>query len=145
MLYFRFQIVVEMMDSESSRDKLEKRGFAYGCLGCKKYVGERRYVKAHYFKYHTALDKVPFYCSVCHFMGKTERELSRHAKGYKPHKVAEENLKKQGKEAEPLSTYIHKNTDPLQIGDAHIQKLSWGRVGRYGKRGPMERLSDRWM
>jgi hypothetical protein len=73
-------------------------------------------VEAHYFKYHTALDKVPYYCSLCHFIG---------TKGYKPYKVAEENLKKQGKEAEPLSTYIHKNINPLQIGDAHIQKLSW--------------------
>ena len=42
--------------------------------GIDKYEGERRYVEAHYFKYHKALDAVPFYCRLCHSMSKTERE-----------------------------------------------------------------------
>ena len=64
------------MEAEG-RDKLDKRGYVYQCRGCNKYEGERRYVEAHYFKSHTALDVVPFYCSLCHFMGKTEREVIR--------------------------------------------------------------------
>ena len=47
------------MEAEG-RDKLDKRGYVYQCRGCNKYEGERRYDEAHYFKYHTALDAVPF-------------------------------------------------------------------------------------
>jgi hypothetical protein len=61
------------MDGEN-RDKLEKRGFTYQCLGCDEYWGERGYVEAHYYKYHTISDNVPYYCSLCHFMGERERE-----------------------------------------------------------------------
>ena len=39
-----------------ARDKLEKRGYVYRCQGCQQYEGEKRYVEAHYMKYHTSLD-----------------------------------------------------------------------------------------
>lgn len=107
------------------RGKNDKRGFAYQCQGCHKYEGEKRYVEAHYYKYHAALDTVPFYCSLCHFMGKTEREVLRHTKGYRPHKLAEENLILQGKKAEDILKYVHKNEDPLQLTEVHVKKLTW--------------------
>ena len=31
---------------------IAKKGRAYLCLGCLKFVHERRYVEAHYYKYH---------------------------------------------------------------------------------------------
>jgi hypothetical protein len=57
-------------------------------------------------------------------MGKTEREVTKHAKGYRPHKMAEENLRAQGKTVEPVETYIHKNANPLQLSEVHMTKLS---------------------
>lgn len=107
------------------RGKNEKRGFAYQCQGCHKYEGETRYVEAHYYKYHAALDSVPFYCSLCYFMGKTEREVLRHIKGHRPHKLAEENLILQGKKAEDILKYVQKNEDPLQLTELHVKKLTW--------------------
>ncbi|KAK3103074.1 hypothetical protein FSP39_016264 [Pinctada imbricata] len=108
----------------ATRDKIEKRGHAYRCLGCNKYEGEKRYVEAHYYKYHAALDSVPFYCSLCHFMGKTLRELEKHVKGYKPHKTAVENMVKEGRQPAETAQYIHKNDNPLQLGEGHLLMLS---------------------
>lgn len=72
----------------------------------------------------TIFDAVPFYCSLCHFMGKMERNVVKYAKGYRPHKLAEEKLKAQGKDIESITTYIHKNPNPLKLGESH-EETNW--------------------
>ena len=120
-----FSVVFHYGSATETRDKLEKRGYVYRCQGCQQYEGEKRYVEAHYMKYHTSLDAVPFYCSLCHFMGKTEKELVKHVRGYRPHSLAIEGLERQGKAPEPDSTYIHRNANPLAITEEHVTRLSW--------------------
>lgn len=36
-----------------------------------KYIGERRQIIVHLYKYHIALDQVPNYCTQCHFWQQT--------------------------------------------------------------------------
>ena len=55
-------------------------------------------------KYHMTLDAVPLYCSL---MERTKRELLKHLKGYRPHRLAIEGLERQGKTPESDSAYIH--------------------------------------
>ena len=131
----------------ADRDKIEKRGFAYRCAKCKNYEGERRYVEAHYYKYHTTLDSVPYYCSLCHFMGKTERELLKHLKGYRPHKQAIEELERRNATISPQESYIHKNANPVKVDDSCLLKLSleesrrvW--LGRQKNPGEPEQTED---
>lgn len=69
-------------------------------------------MEVHYYKYLAAVQSitvsVPFYCSLCHFIGNTERKVLRHTKDYRPHKLAEENLILQGKKVEDILNYVHK-------------------------------------
>ncbi|KAK3108943.1 hypothetical protein FSP39_019369 [Pinctada imbricata] len=57
-------------------------------------------------------------------MGKTLRELEKHVKGYKPHKTAVENMVKEGRQPAETAQYIHKNDNPLQLGEGHLLMLS---------------------
>ena len=66
-------------------------------------------------------------------MSKTEREVIRHAKEYKPHKLGEENLRQKGKEPEEKKTNLHINQSPLQLTEVHI-KLFW-KERKFGRRG----------
>lgn len=45
-----------------------------------------------YYKYYVVLDLVLFYCSLCYFMGKIEREVFWYIKGYCFYKLVEENF-----------------------------------------------------
>lgn len=56
--------------------------------------------------------------------GKMERNVVKYAKGYRPHKLAEEKLKAQGKDIESITTYIHKNPNPLKLGESH-EETNW--------------------
>ena len=111
------------MDSRL-KEKMSKRGYAYRCPKCDVFKGEKRYVKAHIYKYHVALD-VPFYCSLCHFIAKTEREVTKHTKGYKPHKEAEKRLREEGKPVGDPTVYIHKNNVPIELGGDYLERLSF--------------------
>lgn len=42
------------------RYKNKMKVYAYRYQGCQEYEGEKRYVEAHYYKYHPALKTVPF-------------------------------------------------------------------------------------
>lgn len=103
--------------------KLAKRGYAYECVKCgSKFRGEKRRVRAHVYKYHLALDEVPFYCSLCHYMTENERDIARHVKGYKPHQNMVESLMAEGKSVS--DSYTHRNPNPKVIGDEHMRQLS---------------------
>lgn len=109
--------------SAEMRAKVMKRGLAYECIKCgPAFRGEKRYVRAHIYKYHVSLDEVPFYCRLCHYMSDSEKDLIKHTKGYKPHRLAEEHLKAEGRT--PDSNYIHKNPNPVELGEVHLRKLS---------------------
>lgn len=56
------------------------------------YIGERRQIIAHLYKYHNALDQVPNYCTQCHFW--QQEKLTAHAKGYSKHVGAAKPFKK---------------------------------------------------
>ena len=57
-------------------------------------------------------------------MAKTEKEVTKHTRGYKPHKEAEERLVEEGKPVPDSSVYIHRNNVPIEIGDEFMEKLS---------------------
>jgi hypothetical protein len=103
--------------------KLAKRGYAYECIKCEeKFRGEKRRVRAHVYKYHLALDEVPFYCSLCHYMTDCERDIVRHVKGYKRHQAMVDDLRAEGKEI--AASYTHCNPKPKAIGEDYIRQLS---------------------
>lgn len=56
------------------------------------FEGEKCYVEVYYYKYYVVLDLVLFYCSLCYFMGKIEREVFWYIKGYCFYKLVEENF-----------------------------------------------------
>ena len=112
-----------LMD-DTLKEKISKRGYAYRCRKCHIFKGEKRYVETHIYKFHVALDEVPYYCSLCHFMAKTEKEVTKHTRGYKPHKQAEERLVEEGKPVPDSSVYIHRNNVPIEIGDEYMEKMS---------------------
>ena len=103
---------------------IAKRGRAYRCLGCTSYIGEKRYVTSHYYKYHLPLDRVPFYCSLCHFICAEEGKLKEHVAKYSKHLEAVDCLKKSGKEPNE-STYLNRNYNPVTVQEGqHYVKLS---------------------
>ena len=97
---------------------IAKRGRAYRCLGCTSYIGEKRYVTSHYYKYHLPLDRVPFYCSLCHFICAEEGKLKEHVAKYSKHLEAVDCLKKSGKEPNE-STYLNRNYNPVTVQEGH--------------------------
>lgn len=106
-----------------SNEKIDKRGYAYECLVCKQYKVEKRNEEAHIYKKHLHPTGVPFYCKLCNFMTRTERNLLRHAKGYKPHKEALEEMDKKGEVSpSPKKMYV-RNPKPRSIDDTLIRKL----------------------
>ena len=84
-----------------------KRGRAYQCLDCEKpmvpYIGERRQVIAHLYKYHVSLDRVPFYCSLCHFLTAEKDKLTAHVKNYTKHVDAVKALERSGR---PMDNFL---------------------------------------
>ena len=107
---------------EATSSKIANRGYAYECVKCGVYRGEKRYVEAHIFKYHLALDQVPFYCSLCHYMTKTEKDLQKHVKGYKPHREALEARPEKTPEEE--AKFLHKNETPVTLTEEHMRRLT---------------------
>ena len=107
---------------EATSSKIANRGYAYECVKCGVYRGEKRYVEAHIFKYHLALDQVPFYCSLCHYMTKTEKDLQKHVKGYKPHREALEARPEETPEEE--AKFLHKNETPVTLTEEHMRRLT---------------------
>ena len=108
------------MDSE----KVDKRGYAYECLQYGRYQVERRYVEAHIYKVHLSPSEVPFYCSMCNFISRTEKDLNRHMKGYKPHKDAVAALTRQGLAIPDTSSIFVSNSNHRPIDGTLMQRLS---------------------
>lgn len=77
---------------------LSARGRAYRCLGCDRYVGEKRRVISHIYKEHVPLDEAPFYCKVCLFRSVDQPSLERHVDQnvYPAHQQKMVELRKQG-------------------------------------------------
>ena len=67
------------------------RGRAYSCKFCF-YKGELRKVKEHVQLTHISEDRDQYFCQLCKFIGKSERELDRHIMHYAKHKQIRENL-----------------------------------------------------
>ena len=111
---------IVVMDSE----KVDKRGYAYECLQYGRYQVERRYVEAHIYKVHLSPSEVPFYCSMCNFISRTEKDLNRHMKGYKPHKDAVAALTRQGLPIPDTSSIFVSNSNHRPIDGTLMQRLS---------------------
>ena len=67
------------------------RGRAYSCKFCF-YKGELRKVKEHVQLTHVSEDRHQYFCQLCKFIGKSERELDRHIVHYAKHKQCREKL-----------------------------------------------------
>ena len=92
--------------------------------GSTSYIGEKRYVISHFYKYHLPLDRVPFYCLLCHFICVEEGKLKERAMKYSKHLEAIESIKKSGKEPHE-STYRNRNYNPVNVQEGqHYVKLS---------------------
>jgi hypothetical protein len=69
-------------------------------------------------------EEVPFYCRLCQYNSRTERDLNRHVKGYRPHKMAVDQLAKEGKPIPEVADYLVRNDHPLVIDGTLMQRLS---------------------
>ena len=70
----------------------DRRGKCYACLHCqaqgKTYVEVRYRMVAHIYKHHLALDKAPFYCTLCLLRCSTKSSLLNHVSKYSRHRQA---------------------------------------------------------
>jgi hypothetical protein len=108
-LYYLFQQKMTQAELQAL-----KRGRVYQCLDCEPprvpYVGERRQVVAHLYKYHVPLDQVPFYCTLCHFLTSEKDKLEAHVKHYTKHVDAVRALEKSGN---PPENFLRSNSNPM--------------------------------
>jgi hypothetical protein len=72
---------------------MTSRGRAYKCLRCNSFTGERSKVVSHFYKHHISLEEAPFYCTLCLFRTERQRELTRHVRGFIPHKQRQAAMK----------------------------------------------------
>lgn len=107
------------------QEKLAKRGYAYECMLCHGYMGERRYVESQLYKNHMS-ELVPVSCSLCGFSAKSERErgVLKQGRGFRPHKLAEEKLKREGKEVKESQEYVCRNESPVALRDQHLRRMT---------------------
>lgn len=103
----------QMADLEK---EILRRGRAYQCLLCDQYQGEKRHVIPHIYKYHTPLDSVPFYCSLCHFIATEKKKLVDHVTHYAKHAEAAKGLADNGR------SYLHENKDPILLVEENFAR-----------------------
>ena len=113
---------------------LAKRGMAYQCILCE-YKGEKRYVESHAMKAHMMKEQAPFYCNLCGFKARTEKDLLKHVKGYKAHMEAWAKLTA-SEPAQVESSFLVTNLQPLKL-ENFLRKLTV-RVSSYGKKDPLQ-------
>lgn len=79
---------------------VNNRGRVYRCRRCDSnpHEGERTRVIQQLYRKHIALDRVPFYCSICKFVSTSQAELERHTQSsvYAPHKATVDAMIKNG-------------------------------------------------
>ncbi|XP_045157822.2 uncharacterized protein LOC123524020 isoform X1 [Mercenaria mercenaria] len=73
-----------------------RRGKTYVCLHCqavgKTYVEVKYRLTAHVYKHHLALDKAPYYCTLCLMRCTTKSALINHVTKYSRHRLAAAEL-----------------------------------------------------
>ena len=94
-----------------------RRGKWYLCLHCqalgKTYVEVKYRMVAHVYKHHLALDKAPYYCTLCLLRCTTKSALLNHVSKYSRHRVARSKL---GQEDEHRFLVENKNPAILVPG-----------------------------
>ena len=104
-----------------------------------KYIGERRQVIAHLYRYHVPLDQVPYYCSLCHFLTAEKDKLTSHVKGYTKHVEAAKTLEKSGV---PLENFLRANSNPVHLTEGvHFIRLSREESRQHWLKGTASRLA----
>lgn len=76
------------------------------------------------YKHHLRLSEAPFHCTLCEYVSRTERDLRRHAKGYKPHKDALAALIAKGEPVPDLDQMLKRNTNPRPVDKTLMSRLT---------------------
>lgn len=61
---------------------------------------------------------------LCEYVSRTERDLSRHTKGYKPHKEALNALITKGEPVPELDQMLRRNTNPHPVNETPVVRLT---------------------
>jgi hypothetical protein len=103
------------------------RGKAYRCGLCLEkggnYVDIKSRVESHIFKVHLTLDQSAFYCTLCLFRCKNNRDLTNHVRGFRPHLQRKKALEDIGHMQEE-STYLFQSQKPYVIKDTDMVSFS---------------------
>ena len=112
-------------------DPTSRRGKMYTCLHCeaqgKTYVEVRYRIIAHVYKHHLALDKAPFYCTLCLMRCTTKSALVNHVTKYSRHRLSLTQLgqvdSKRFLVENPRPAILVPGTDFRELTDEESSKL----------------------
>ena len=97
------------------------KGRAYVCMRCgeQPFIDTKTRFQAHFMKYHTKADGLPFFCSLCNFRCTERKQLTDHVFSYKPHRQMA-----QQREVVDSSSFDRENPQPYRILGTDFRVLS---------------------